>query len=210
MFVALNGQAPGKIPWFRREPIDLGEVTVEIIAVVLGVLIAMAIGRWHEQNRDKETIDSALRAVRLELEHNLAVVGKFATRLETMSEQMRALNVPVSEAPESGQRWGPCMSYEGWAGFVPPMLLDTAYEVAIATEALAKMPFNQASSIGRAYGTQRYIQKIYDKTGDLLFAIEPRPLGLCTGLTREMAKASQGLVVTYAEILKALPKPAET
>lgn len=187
-----------RVPLFRREPINPGEVLVEILAVVLGVLIALAIDRWHEGVREQQIVDSALLSIRSELDRNGLEAQEHTAHLAAMAEAMQASN---GENPQQL----PCMGYEGWAGIQLPMLLDTAYEVAIATQALAKMPYQQASQIGAAYGAQRYMQNLYDKAGELMLADHPTHLGTCIGISREVAYASAGLAKRYAVTLAALP-----
>ncbi len=60
---AAAAPASRRRPWFRREPIDLGEVLVETIAVLLGVLIALAIDRWHEQATEQRNVASAVESI---------------------------------------------------------------------------------------------------------------------------------------------------
>ena len=185
--------------WFRREPIDLGELAVETIAVLLGVLIALAIDGWHEGRQDRRVVVSADTAVRSEIGANRRAVAAHAHRLEAMAARMDA-------APATGDA-RPCMGYPGWAGAEPPLLLDTAYEVAVATGAMAKMPYAHASAIGGAYGAQHYVQAVYDRIGAMLLAERPVARTQCTGIVREMARASAQLGARYDKLL-ATPPPS--
>jgi hypothetical protein len=186
-------------PWFRREPIDLGELAVETIAVLLGVLIALAIDGWHENRQDARVVGSADAAVRGEIAANRRAVAAHARRLEAMAARMDA--APATPAAR------PCMGYPGWAGAEPPLLLDTAYEVAVATGAMAKMPYVQASAIGGTYGAQRYVQGTYDKIGAMLLGERPVGRSQCIGIVREMARASTQLGARYDALL-ATPPPS--
>lgn len=189
---------PSPAPWFRREPIDLGEVLVQTIAVLLGVLIALAIDRWQEQASEQRNVASAIESIRAEIGRNREAALAHRDHLEAMAERMRQAGA-TDAAPTA------CMGYPGWAGIELPMLMDTAYEVAIATGALADMPYDLASDVGGAYGAQRYIQGMYDTAGKMLLAERPAALGMCTGIAREMARGSAGLAERYQALLDALP-----
>ena len=182
--------------WFERAPINLGELVVETGAVVFGILLALGINSWYEGRKDRALVDSALHSLRAEIGRNRDAASNHQQRMEAMADAMARDNAKDAE-PRS------CMSWKGWAGFEQPVLLDTAYEVAIMTQALAKMPFEEASRIGQIYGAQRYIQHMYDKAGDMLIAERPAALGLCVGVSREVARGSSGLVERYDTLLQA-------
>lgn len=203
MFLALKSTPAQarrtRTPLFRREPINPGEVLVEIFAVVLGVLIALAIDRWRENMQAQATVDSAVRSIRNELAGNRKEAQAQAEHLSAMASRMQEANSDVSEQRS-------CMGYEGWAGLQSPMLLDTAYEVAVATGALAKMPYEQAGQVGAAYGAQRYVKDLQDQAATFLLAEQERPLGLCVTVAREVARSSAQLADRYAKTLAALPE----
>ena len=51
---------------------------------------------------------------------------------------------------------------------VSPLLLDSAYQTAIATQTLAHMDFGQAQQVARVYAKQRDFQKYVDHVIDFL------------------------------------------
>ena len=195
---AAAAPASRRRPWFRREPIDLGEVLVETIAVLLGVLIALAIDRWHEQATEQRNVASAVESIRAEIGRNRDAALAHRDHLEAMAGRMEDMH-PADARP------APCMGQPGWAGVQLPMLMDTAYEVAVATGALSNMPYELASNVGAAYGAQRYIQGMYDTAGKMLLAERPVDVRMCTNVAREMAAGSAGLAGRYQALLDALP-----
>ncbi len=140
--------------------------------------------------RDEEMRTAGIRKV----EEATQILG----RPPTMAERMRQAGA-TDAAPTA------CMGYPGWAGVQLPMLMDTAYEVAVATGALANMPYELASNVGAAYGAQRYIHGMYDTAGKMLLAERPVDVRMCTNVAREMAAGSAGLAGRYQALLDALP-----
>lgn len=187
--------------WFERTPINLGELAVETIAVVIGILLALAIDGWFDARRDQQIVDSALQSIRAEIMRNRTAALKHQQHLDAMAAAMERDNRADAQQPR------PCSAWNGWRGVQEPMLLDTSYNVAIVTQALAKMPFGQASQIGETYGGQHYVQKIYDKLGGLLLNDGPMPLVSCVSISRELARGSGTLAARYDLLLEPSIRP---
>ncbi len=73
-------------PWFQRSPINRGELTVETIAVVVGILLALGINSWHEKRQEQAVVDTALHTLadeinrnRLTAEHHSQYLGQKVT-----------------------------------------------------------------------------------------------------------------------------------
>lgn len=69
--------------WFRHDGIDLGDVVVQFLAVLLGVLFALLINQWNDHRQQEAqaqaqmrqqqaTVKEALRAIDVELAGNRA------------------------------------------------------------------------------------------------------------------------------------------
>lgn len=188
---------------FRRSSINLGELAVETIAVLLGVLIALAIDGWHEAREDGRTVASASRFIAAELREN-------AARLREQAAQMQANGDAITRSNPANADDRPCSGYAGWKGAQPPMLNDTAYQVAIATQAFAKMPYAQATRIGESYGYQRYVAGMYQKVVDLLLDPDPASVRMCAGVHGEASRAGLQLAQRLDATAAALAGPQET
>ena len=190
---------PVRRPWFKREPLDVGGLLVETLAVLVGVLLALGIDSWRKERDDAKTVQVAMEAIGDELETNAAAARRHATRVTQAASAMAARN----RQDDAGRA---CTAYAGWGGAEVPMFTQTAYEVAVATQALAKMPFTQANVIGRAYGAQRHVQMMHDKATDILLDPAPKPLATCIGIYREMAQASAGIGKLDSDVAASLGK----
>ena len=176
--------AAPRAPWFRREPINLGEVVVEGAAVLLGVLGALAIDDWRERHQDGRTLAAARVSIAAELRKNAQRLEDHAGKADRAAQAMaRASGLQADDRA--------CTGYPGWSGAQMPMLDDTAYQVAIATQAFAKMPYAQAGRIGEAYGHQRQLAEMHRKAGDMLLLPQAVPVRMCVGIQQEMARAGE-------------------
>ena len=159
--------------WLKREAIDLGDVVVQIIAVVVGILLALFINDWVTQRQQQANVDEALRAIRAELAANRVSLHQSAARLTAMVVALR-------DSPKNRNqpaRW--CFQWDGWNGTNTPNLLDSAYQTAIATQALSYMPFKQAQRVAQVYGHQHIKQKDFDLIQTKILVAGPQTLDVC-------------------------------
>lgn len=184
--------------WLRREAIDLGDLLVQIIAVVVGILLALLINNWVTQRQQQAAVDEAMRAMRAELTQNRVVVRNFATRMYRMATAMQG-------SPKNrGKPAQACYSWDQWEGIGGMVPLDAAYQTSIATQALANMPFQQAQVVSRIYGWQQYTLKGIELDTSLL--MQPHPLYFCVGIVEEAGKDAMQLDDLYSELIG--PEPA--
>jgi hypothetical protein len=183
-------------PWFERAPINLGELAVETIAVVFGILLALWIDDWHQQRQQQATVEQALRAIR----------GEIATNQRSLREHMAKFKPSADhmlKAPENrNQPPRVCPGWVGWRGLNLPTLLDAAYQTAIATQALANMRFEEAQQVAKVYGAQRSLQHFYDLDGGMLLDHYPKTLEQCAGIILEISRSDAAVDAAYSQELQ--------
>lgn len=199
-----NGTASAARRWFHRESISLAEIAVQTFSVVLGVLLALAIGEWSRDREEYRQVEAALGALRAEIEANRV---ELAHGLKFISDSDAEMAEKAKEAASPAPR--PCIETPGWHGVSYPLLLDSAYQTAIATQTLAHMDFAQAQRAARVYGKQRDFQKYIEHVIDFLGAERPMPVESCRYvLAGEERNNLQRLDSAYAEFLEqGLPTP---
>ena len=166
--------------WLRREAIDLGDMVVQIIAVVVGILLALFINNWANQRQQRAVVSEAMHAIRAELSANRVALRKHATLMFNMAARMQ-------ESPENrNQSPRPCYQWDQWRGIGDLNLTDAAYQTSISTQALANMPFTQAQQVARVYGWQQYLQKGRDFDVELL--MQAHPLDFCIGMAENIGR----------------------
>ncbi len=183
--------------WFHRESISLAEIAVQTFSVVLGVLLALAIGEWSRDREERKQVETALKALRAEVEANRAEVTKGLKYIADTDAEMAA---KAKADPPSGPR--PCVETPGWHGVASPLLLDSAYQTAIATQTLAHMDFNQAQQVARVYAKQREFQKYSEYLVSFLLPQRPMSVESCRFVINGEEKSYlDRLDSTFAEFL---------
>lgn len=188
--------------WFKREAIDLGDVVVQIFAVVIGILLALFINDWVTQRQQQANVNEAMRSIRAELAANRIELRKHAAFMFDMAKRMQDSPKNKDQSPR------PCYRWDQWNGIGGLNLVDAAYETAIATQAMANMPFAEAQHVAQVYGWQHYLEKGLDFQIGLL--MQSHPLDFCVGMVEEIGRDDLGLDKAYAPLIGAdkakLPK----
>jgi len=184
--------------WFHRESISLAEIAVQTFSVVLGVLLALAIGEWSRDREEHKQVEAALHALRAEMEASRAEIAHGLKQIaEADAEMAEMAKTDATHTPRL------CSETPGWHGIAYPLLLDSAYQTAIATQTLAHMDFGQAQHVARVYAKQRDFQKYVDHL--IEFLLQPSrlmPVDSCRYvLSGEEKNNLERLDAAYAEFL---------
>lgn len=180
--------------WLRREAIDLGDLLVQIIAVVVGILLALLINNWVTQRQQQTTVDEAMRAIRAELMLNRTDLRTYAGHMFDMAAAMQNSPANKNQPPKA------CYQWVGWNGIGGLAPIDAAYQTSIATQALANMPFQQAQLVAQVYGWQHYVLKGIDLDASLLMQ-QAHSLDFCAGVVEEIGKNAVRLDERYAKLI---------
>jgi hypothetical protein len=180
--------------WFRREAISIAELAVHTFAVVLGIMLALALDEQKKEHETAAAVANAMGAVHTELESNRTRLRTHHQHLVAMADLLRA------EKTESVQS---CADYKGWQGTHNPLLLDAAYQTAIATQAFSHVEFSRAQSVAAAYGLQRLSLEYLDKIVDFVLRGQKMSATGCAGLISEQANIEMEVDAVYAIALKA-------
>lgn len=55
---------------FKKEEISWAALVLEVFSVTLSVLVALAIGDWHEERQQQKNVEQTLRGIAAECESN--------------------------------------------------------------------------------------------------------------------------------------------
>ncbi len=180
--------------WFKREAIDLGDVAVQVFAVVVGILLALFINDWVMQRQQQANVDEAMHAIGAELAHNRVVLRDYARHMYRMAAAMQDSPRNRNQPPRVCYLWN---EWDGIGGLIP---LDSAYRTSIATQALANMPFKQAQVVSQIYGHQQYILKGVELDTSLMMQ-QPHPVDFCAGIVDEIGRNVMQLDQEYATLI---------
>lgn len=180
--------------WLRREAISLGDLVVQIFAVVVGILLALFINDWVTQRQQQTTVNEAMRAMHAEVSRNRNALRAQTQHLFSMAQAMQEASANRDQSARL------CMDWQGWSGVNAPNLTDAAYQTAIATQALANMPFKQAQIVAQVYGWQHLYQKFDDVDENLLIQ-HPQNLKFCVSAIEDIVQNNQQLDSAYAYLI---------
>ena len=180
--------------WLRREAIDLGDVVVQIIAVVVGILLALFINNWSTQRQQQANVAEAMQAMRVELAANRDQLRGNAAYLFAMAKAMQDSPANKNQPPRS------CGGWDKWHGTRGANVVDAAYQTAIATQALANMPFKHAVLVSQTYGWQHLLEKRNDFEVTLLIG-RPQSLDSCVSLIRDLGHNELALDSAYSPLI---------
>lgn len=198
----LSSTDPGAPPprrrvWFRRESISLADLGVQMISVIAGILIALAIDGWKKDREAAQQVRTAMQAVHGELEANRQ---QLQTHRKALHELTQALAAKQQTQPAERR---PCNDYDGWHGVGIPVLTDAAQQSVLATQAFAHADIAAVQSIAAAYGRQKMYMNYHDLILQSLLQMDPRPLDVCKGLIDELARFADAVDTAYAAALPA-------
>jgi hypothetical protein len=158
-------------PHRRRQGRSLGGLALEVAMVGVGVFLALMGEQWRERSEHRELARASLGRFRAEFVANraavVAVKDRHARDLEEIKRYFGA---------DSAARAGMPRPFHGTH---PAFLEYTAWDLALATQALSYVDPQLASAIAHDYAIQRQLdaatrditQTMYMKSGDA----DPRP-----------------------------------
>src|SRR5699024_2071570 len=85
----------------------------------------------------------------------------------------------IAAARSDSPKRQPCFLRAGWGGYGEALVTDAAYRTAIATNALAHMPFEQAHRVAEIYGFQQRYHKAFHLLREHILFAGPKPLDIC-------------------------------
>jgi hypothetical protein len=150
----------------RRRAIDWRPILLEAFFVVLGVALALAANEWRQGQVDRRRADRALESIREELQTNRqAVLGSAQYHMQLMDTliAIRRQTPAVGDAPAPDVR----MFSRGFVN--PASLLSTAWETAVATDAIRHMSHDDVLVLARMYEQQRGYARQGEQVGTLIY-----------------------------------------
>jgi hypothetical protein len=139
----------------------LGPIFLEAFLVVLGVSLALAGEEWRATARAREHARTARASIIEELHANVAELehsrAYHAALLDTLGPLARQPDAEVS----------PALFREGFVH--PARLLSTAWDAALATDALAEMPYEDVLDFSRLYAQQARYETTTTETAGVLY-----------------------------------------
>ena len=128
----------------------LPELALESVMIVFSVLLALAASSWADAHKEHKLAVQARESFVQEVQANRARVMKALPYHRALTDAV--LLVDSTGGVTSYAAWRHRVPI--WSGFAPPDIASTAWQSALATGALSRMPFREVASLSTVYTLQ--------------------------------------------------------
>jgi len=129
----------------------------EVALIAVGVFLALWANNWHENREHRAQARAALRNFVGEMEVNLQATQRNRQYHETLARELHEFL--GSKEPPSDDRFNKTVHFEGMR---PETFEHTAWDLALATQALSYLKPELAFDISKVYTQQNAFQKLED------------------------------------------------
>ncbi|MDZ7755858.1 hypothetical protein [Rhodohalobacter sp.] len=144
-------------------------ITLEIFAIVTGVMLGFLANEWRENRANKKIVENALYTIASEMAYNHNQITSNFGYFSYIVDQIDSLSSSNPDRIE--EMYG--YQLAGWQGAQPPMLRSSAYEMTIMTGIIKDFPLETANKLAQIYNTQSVIERMDDNVISI-FISDPR------------------------------------
>jgi hypothetical protein len=140
---------------FRGEQRSFLNLLFEVVFIAVGVFLALWANSWHENSEHRAQAQAALRNFAAEMENNRQATQRNRTYHETLGRELEQFL--RSKEPPGEERLYKEVHFEG----VRPVIFEhTAWDLALATQALSYLKPELAFDISKVYTRQNAFQTL--------------------------------------------------
>jgi hypothetical protein len=151
---------------------------IEVALIAVGVFLALWANNWHEDREHRAQAKAALRNFAGEMEANRQATQGNRQYHDALARELHEFL--VSKEPPSDERFNKSVHFEGLR---PVIFEHTAWDLALATQALSYLKPDLAFDISKVYTQQSAFQKLEDSFLAATFA----PAGLSSNNLKGLA-----------------------
>ena len=129
----------------------------EVALIAVGVFLALWANNWQEDREHRAQAKAALRNFAAEMEANRQTTQRNRAYHETFAHELREFL--ASKEPANEDRLNKSVHFEGMR---PVIFEHTAWDLALATQALSSLDPDLAFDISKVYTGQNAFQKLED------------------------------------------------
>ena len=167
---------------FRGEHRSFFNLIFEVALIAVGVFLALWANNWHEDREHRAQARAALRNFAGEMETNRQAMQRNRAYHEAFARELREFL--ASKEPASEDRLNKSVHFEGMR---PVIFEHTAWDLALATQALSYLDPDLAFDISKVYTEQNAFQKLEDS----FLAAAFTPASLSSDNVKGMATAME-------------------
>jgi hypothetical protein len=140
---------------FRGGQRSFLSLLIEVVLVAVGVFLALWANNWHEDHEHRAQAQAALRNFASEMEANRRATQRYRSYHEILVRELEQFL--RSKEPASEERLYKEVHFEG----VRPVIFEhTAWDLALATQALSYLKPDLAFDISKVYTQQNAFQTL--------------------------------------------------
>ena len=129
----------------------------EVALIAVGVFLALWANNWHEDREHRAQARAALRNFAAEMETNREAMQRNRAYHDAFARELREFL--ASKEPASEDRLNKSVHFKGMR---PVIFEHTAWDLALATQALSYLDSDLAFDISKVYTTQNAFEKLED------------------------------------------------
>lgn len=129
----------------------------EVALIAIGVFLALLANNWHENQEHRAQAEAALRNFAGEMETNLQAMQRYRQYHDTLARELHEFL--ASKEPSTDDRFNNSVHFEGMR---PVIFEHSAWDLALATQALSYLKPELAFDIAKVYTQQTAFQKLED------------------------------------------------
>ena len=167
---------------FRGGQRSFFNLLFEVVLIAVGVFLALWANNWHEDREHRAQAKAALRNFVGEMEATRQATQRNRTYHEPFARELREFL--ASKEPASEDRLNKSVHFEGMR---PVIFEHTAWDLALATQALSYLDPDLAFDISKVYTQQNAFQKLEDS----FLAAAFTPASLSSDNVKGMATAME-------------------
>ncbi|NND71290.1 MAG: hypothetical protein HKN43_06905 [Rhodothermales bacterium] len=146
--------------------IALGPIFLEAFFVVLGVVLALAANEWRQAQNEQERTAQAVAAINDEILINQENILSSLTYHISISDSLQTL---VVRQRQEGRRILPSPGLFSRGFIHPSEILTISYDLAIATDAIGNMDYEDALAYARIYDKYEAYQMQQNRVSEQLY-----------------------------------------
>ena len=133
---------------FAKGDISWGVLTIEVVAIVFGVLLGLAGNEYRQSLNEQRSVNDALTNIQNELKTNAADLERVVPYYRQVRDSLEAQALSVG----ADARF---VEFDvGWSGFRILALRSSSYDAALYTGALSSMDFELVDKLSGVYTFQ--------------------------------------------------------
>jgi hypothetical protein len=169
-----------------------GRSIAEVVLIAVGVFLGLAAEQWRDRADRNERAAETLRRIRAEMAANRDEVNRVIDYHSTKHQELKNfLSAPVAKRAEMSVRL---------EGIQPAQFEHTAWQLALATEALVDIDPDLSFALARIYGVQARYQGLSEGITNAMYV---RPPG------ESLTAFFQSLSLYYSDIVELEPALAK-